>query len=540
MSDKYDPNWERFILICKPEQSGKTFIMIQKIISDLKEPLDNKRIINIIFCDNNLLLTKQTSSRVKNDLAEFKLSNSDELYLEFSSHKRTRFHTAESVIGGLMLNKDCNNILCCTNGIRAEDIYKIIKALNDDSDKYYFKIWLDEADKFIGYINDTFIPLIGEYNNIQTYCITATPKKLFDEFKCMNVLPLENTTCKNYHGWDDNDIRKIDLCSANTCGFAKHVLVNIAPEKIIPGSKWFIPADTKKSSHENIKELCVSMGFAVFVVNGEGIKLTLPDKSLHQYLKDDELNTKLKTLYAKHELNRCPIVITGNICIGRGISIMSNDFMIDYAILSSTNNHQETSQISGRLKGNMKHWPNYKKPIIYTIPKFDKIAKDWEKKSRELAILAFKKDSEGESTIITRTEFKTLGEEYEYIIHDTLFDTYKAASAFLKRKDIVAKMKTKHRESKKNAIHRRLKSPGVDEKKGYALTSKLGLVSEITQDDRITYDRACNPQAPNYIAAGNCISSTDKGSRFLILPVYETLDTPPNKEKYQVRYISFK
>ena len=27
--------WERFILICKPEQSGKTFIMIQQIIKDL-------------------------------------------------------------------------------------------------------------------------------------------------------------------------------------------------------------------------------------------------------------------------------------------------------------------------------------------------------------------------------------------------------------------------------------------------------------------------------------------------------------------------
>ena len=87
MAALYDTRWERFILICKPEQSGKTFIMIQKIIEDMKEECD-KKVINIIFCDNNLLLTKQTSMRVRNDLLQFKNGN-DELYLEFSSHKRT-------------------------------------------------------------------------------------------------------------------------------------------------------------------------------------------------------------------------------------------------------------------------------------------------------------------------------------------------------------------------------------------------------------------------------------------------------------------
>ena len=46
---------KRFMLICKPEQSGKTFIMIQQIIKDIQyPPEDNVVVINIIFCDNNL------------------------------------------------------------------------------------------------------------------------------------------------------------------------------------------------------------------------------------------------------------------------------------------------------------------------------------------------------------------------------------------------------------------------------------------------------------------------------------------------------
>ena len=90
MSSLYDDNWERFLLVCKPEQSGKTFVMIQKIIKELKEPIRGVKTINIIFCDNNLLLTKQTSERVKKDLAEFEVNG--ELYLEFSSHSRTKYH----------------------------------------------------------------------------------------------------------------------------------------------------------------------------------------------------------------------------------------------------------------------------------------------------------------------------------------------------------------------------------------------------------------------------------------------------------------
>ena len=34
-SEIYDDTWERFLLVCKPEQSGKTFVMIQNIIKGI-------------------------------------------------------------------------------------------------------------------------------------------------------------------------------------------------------------------------------------------------------------------------------------------------------------------------------------------------------------------------------------------------------------------------------------------------------------------------------------------------------------------------
>ena len=525
MSARPNDDWmSKCTLICKPEQSGKTFMMIQQIIQDLSTPTGGKKIVNIILCDNNLLLTKQTGERVQKDLSEFSVGN--ELYLELSSSRRTTYHTADSVIGALVA-KPIRNVLCCANGVRVEDIYTIIDGLNGARDKsgneFFFKVWLDEADKFISFIDETFKGLLS-MPNVSMYAITATPKKLFDNYGSMNVFPIENTTTEEYHGWSDNEITMIDDSVPTGPAFVKHVLETLQ-ELICPGTKWFIHASYKKSSHIEVKDICVQLGFAVLVVNGDGLFLTMPyTKEIIPYKKDDELGVKIKQMYTRHSLNSFPFAITGNVCISRGISIMSENFMLDYGILSLCDNQQEASQNSGRLKGNIKGWRTYKPPVVFTTERFNQVAEEWESKSRGLAELAFKRESEGKTTVISKTEFKTLGENYDYIIHPEDFDSFAKAIKFLKTKK--REMGTKIASSKKGACHQ---SPG-----GYWVTSKFKKVEEIKDEDRIIRSDLDN------IGAGTSISSTDKGSRFLIIPFYETRDTGPNKEKYQVRYIHFK
>ena len=529
MSREEVDNWSRFTLICKPEQSGKTFVMIQQIIKDLEEKdPEGKKTVNFIFCDNSLLLTKQTGERVKNDLEEYQVNG--ELYIELSSHNRTEHHNWLSVAGTLTTS-EVNNVLCCTNGVRVDDVYEIIQRLNNyhlTENKFMFKIWLDEGDKFIKPIDSTFKPLVDEYENVNVYCITATPKKLFDVYKQMNVFPIENTTTPNYHGWNDNDITLVDHVPGNE--FVRHVLDECAKELILPGSKWFIPAGHTKKSHKALKDICNERGISTIIVNGEGIQLYLPNKTFYIYNKDEELNTLLKKIYKQHHLENYPLAITGNICIGRGISIVSEDFMFDCGILSLCHNQQEASQNSGRLKGNIKGFSTYKPFKVFTTEQFDKVAKEWEKKSRGLAELAFKRAEEGKSTVITKNEFKTVGEDREYIVHPELFNSYAKAQGFLVTKQ--RQMNTKTKASKKSVIH------SSEATKGYMVTSKLlkagKTVEDLNYDDVLTLDKA------NRIAPSTCISSTDKGSRYLILPVYENEETPASREMYQVRYISFK
>jgi hypothetical protein len=403
---------KRFILICKPEQSGKTFVMIQVIIKDIQYPPEsNVDVINIIFCDNNLLLTKQTSNRINKEIS----SINNESYLEFSSHSRTDYKCVDNVCNGIIF-KEIHNVICCTNGSRIADIHQLITTINNGKltkGKYIFKIWLDEADKYIKFILD-YIDLLKEFENVYLYCISATPKNIFYRFNSINVFPIENTTSENYHGWCDNQLKIIDL-NTNSSDFIIHVLdsFTLGADKIIPGTIWFIPGEFKKVSHYEISNICNERNFAVLIINGDGITLKFPDKRIETYFKDDELNTILKKIYKEQSLEKFPVAITGNVCIGRGTSMMSEDFIIDYAILSICDNKQEASQNAGRVKGNIKHWSNYKPPIVFTSPKFDAIAREWEIKSRNIAKIAFDKQEEGKSTLITKEEFKNIGNEFQ-------------------------------------------------------------------------------------------------------------------------------
>lgn len=522
--------WMNFQLICKPEQSGKTFVMISHIIKDVSFPIDGKEIVNFILCDNNLLLTKQTSVRVENDLKEY--IHDGEVYIELSSHERTEYHRAVDVKDAIIF-KSIKNIICCTNGKRMDDIYKVINDMNTTTitrGKFHFNIWLDEADKFTKFIDNTLRPIVDAHSNVNVKLITATPQPLFQKYKYMNVLPIENTTSELYHGWEDNTIRVIQK-EGSVLAFAEHVLSVVVPSEVKAGTKWFIPGLNVKTSHEAIKSMCVAKGMAVMCVNGDGIVLTLPiTMEVVKFKKDEDFNNKIKDIYQAHELHRFPFVITGYICIGRGITINSDDFMLDYAILSHYSDKNEASQIAGRMKGNMKGFANYKKPVVFTTEKFNDIAIEWEQKSRLLARLAFEKEQHGLSTVIDKTEFKTCDKPYEYVCHTNIFadmfDTFEKAKAFLVTKE--RDMDGKVRSTKKSVIH-------ICD--GYSVTSKLlrdgQTVDDLTKEDRVTLEKSKS------ILNSRCISATDKGSRYLILPVYENEESLPNSVKFQVRYIKF-
>lgn len=437
--------WDRFILIVKPEQSGKTFVMIKKINEFLEEDMKSKEItVNFIMSDNNLLLTKQTKERVKKDLNMYCLPNIDEPYIEFSSSsKKNNKHIVRDEI-----EEGCRNVICCTNGKRVEDIEWIIKKLNMRSnDDYNFKIWMDEVDKFETYIQTIFIPLTQKNKNIDVYMLTATPQRLFNKFGEVRTMALENTTLPTYHGWNDNNIIIMEYEGEDSVEFARKIANEMKHNnQLVPGSKGYVPSSTKKESHYNMRDMFLVKGVAVFVVNGDGIELTLPNENKTIDVipkKNKELCKHILELYEKHNVSRWPCIITGALCIGRGISIQTPDFMFSFGILSNCSKKSEVSQNAGRLKGNMKDWKGYSPPTVYTTQKFNKIADQYEKQSREIAKLAFTKSDYTNTVIITKSEMKNIETDKIWDLITDEFDNLDDANEMLKENGCRCKFKFK-------------------------------------------------------------------------------------------------
>ena len=457
--------------------------MIQKINEDLGEESTGRNVINFIICDNSLLLTKQTAARVS---SEVNLPHTDEKYVEFSSRNDgVAQRTADAVLGKIMVD-GVKNIICCTNGKRVADISSLITRINRSPiaakcGGFIFKIWLDEADKFNNHITKKLYPLAEANENIHCFCLTATPDTLFKKFQYMNVLPIENTTLPNYHGWTDNQIEIRVNEHGSTEGFVSQIINEVIDKgNYLPGTKWYIPANQKKSSHMMMRDLLTVKGFAVFVVNGDGLELTIPSTADGERTriivpKTKELHELVREMYGQHNLVQYPVAITGNICVGRGISIMHEqseslcEFIFDYGILSETGKKSEASQNAGRLKGNYKHWNGYKPPIVFTTKKFDEIATEWEERSRELAKLAFSRDAI-EPSIITKKEFTGITRtEYEFDYH--VFDTDDEAILWVK-KHLHKSMRKQHSSDKAPAA---IRESGNNPTLEYLLGRKWGL-----------------------------------------------------------------
>jgi len=278
-----------------------------------------------------------------------------------------------------------------------------------------FNVWVDEVHTFF---SQTLTLSELDYDNLNIFGLTATPKsKMFKVHGgSLEFFPLSSVTnAELYRGWADlsiqheprntSDMQIYDIQRTTTYDFVKYVLTDNI-ELIKKGTNWFVPSDYKIADHCEMKTLLIGYGFAVIVVNGSGIFLTLPDKKMYSFPKNDEFSVKLSSIYKIHDLKNQIVAITGNLCIGEAITIQSNDFLFDYAILSPSGNPEGDSQSAGRIKGNIKKFDNYRECKVFTTKIFNDNATRIEKLVYTLNKIACDKKEKGEDPIISAVEFK--------------------------------------------------------------------------------------------------------------------------------------
>ena len=447
---------KKIVAYVKPEQSGKTFEMIESIINNRKNNIDSNIIpIDIIITDLNITLVNQTINRVKEKLY---YSNEDNKYLQdlFKNHsfisfnsKDKKYKNKKDVLSELRddynyliknydsdsdtesesdANKNGTIISCCRHEQRWKDLFgnndfkeSIVYRLNSlrgSGYKFKFTIWCDEFDTYITNINKYIEPLMNRNSiDISVNGLSATIEKVYKVYDTFQIVPLERTYIQElYHKWDDNKIFEEEQ-KPTIYDFTKFILDKYYDKSNI-GEKWFIPAKNCLKSHQTICDICLLKGMCVFVKNSKGLLLHRPKyKSLKltETLKNtDGSNISFSELLGRaindYNLHNYQIAVTGCKCIGRGVTIQYNEFLFDNAILYDISDESTLSQMGGRLNGNLKTQENYDPEAsinVYTTTKFNKKMRKMRYISENLAKMAYDKDKNNPS-FITKTEYKEL------------------------------------------------------------------------------------------------------------------------------------
>ena len=393
-------------LLVKPCQAGKTGeALADWVIEQARiDTSTSKEVRKIAFfvCDNSLLLTKQTETRAKS--ADIQIEGD----IIIISCKET-IKCAAKLLTAIMDNQNISTILCCGNSRRLMDISELSMRLKQMSKKFELSVYVDEADKILNSPRAQQQVQIWRQPNYlikQLLLITATPfesatKNLVEDYGEIELLPVQIVTREDYHRFSDSQhIDTSSVKSSSNVDYVADVFEKFTPE-LACGQTWFIPAEHKKDTHNEMQDLLFGLGFnCVIKINATNKEIAIlqhpnfgphiiPDVHTFDQISvelkgtdaekfapsNNEISKWLGKYYSRNNGKAKWITaITGNICISRGISIQSPECFITHAIygphcaVSKKNQYQ----IFARVCGNICKFPKYIEtgpPIVYCAKK---------------------------------------------------------------------------------------------------------------------------------------------------------------------------
>jgi hypothetical protein len=342
-----------------------------------EEALDSGNHINIIIQANNRSLVEQTTVRMDDDLFENDHTESD-AKIEgacFSWYSGNGPKVTVDDLVGKISSGDVTMVVCCANRKRldylSEVITKVEKMLKRFRSSIKINIWIDEADATIHYWRDSDFQSVMKKDIVEKVTmVTATVDAIVKEFKGIRVIPLENPTLPIYFKVQDYTVERMPDQKMPADAFLKMIVEENMERYLTPGTRTFAPGAVERKSHEAIASYALSVGAAVVILNGirkeiripcvDGAPqiITLPKMS--DSVVAEELGKVIGRIYEEKNLKAFPLFITGNICLGRGITFQNDKFLFDHMIIPSAFESRAAAyQAACRGAGNIKKLPNF-------------------------------------------------------------------------------------------------------------------------------------------------------------------------------------
>ena len=393
----------------KPAQSGKTRSM-QEWIRDNEETAEH---LNILITSNNRLLVAQLTKRMKDDgfgdsssdeedgdeeesnLADDHIDPASKVFSWMSGTSKTKIGVGDLTLS--ILEDEVKMVCCCAHKVRFKYIIALLDRLEKSKNfNKRISIWIDEADASVKMWAKTF-DFVKFIRVDRVVLVSATFESVFKYYKHIRIRGYKVTFNEpTYLRYAECNVIVDEQDNCDAVGYLEKVLDKY-PDICEPGSRLFAPGEVDCASHDNIAELLRSRGFAVMIINGQRKEIVMPDGSKIKIpLKisvDDpaELSSALSDLYAKHNLADVPFAITGQICLGRGITFQSQGFMFDYGVVPNLRDDAAIYQCVARLLGNTKQFTGFKRPTIYCTNATDVVCNHLAKKSENIARIAYER-----------------------------------------------------------------------------------------------------------------------------------------------------
>lgn len=373
--------------------------------------------INVIFTSNTKLLTKQTAGRIISDVdnasqvSDLSSDEEDELSIEMdvrekesktlawiSSAKKLSTNDVFAKITSDDDENEINNIICCTNKTRMRNVWTLLNMINKKYMKKRFdkrvNIWIDEADDCIK-IWEPYLeqcePLIDSnfIQNIVLVSATMVPvyKRLHQKKIEPNLRTYENTHAPVYHKYSESELCHAYSENAKYPEVQLKAVLENNPEIVSAGARLFCPGNKARRTHEDICNELLRTGFNVLLLNGVHKEIRFCDGSpsinISEQLESDlEISKTLNSLYYECGLFNSPFAVTGNLCIGRGITFASQidgrEFLFTHGIIPEVSNGDEGYQMVARCCGNIKEYASYHVPKIFVSEKTDALIRQQE------------------------------------------------------------------------------------------------------------------------------------------------------------------
>jgi len=392
-----------------PPQCGKTSVAVNEIDNILKK---KENTIHIVYTKNDLINNNQFAKRLENIETIYGKGS----VCTFSSNKKDKKALFEHVSNELELRGLCTCrdkvpkvVVVCSNTKRFNDIYNIIKSINDNDIILIKEIYLyyDELHEYIK--RPELRCQIEKIHDLQKtkkiIAFTATPENIWsktddanDKWSNINIIKLENYNYDNYAGVNSMNHIQIDglISSLNNKDLISvtRKVIQQNPKILGKDTLTFIPANKKCKSHYEMRKLIFELNenAVVIIINGQEKTLRFKKNNKYETIsivpKNQEINEIIADVIVANNLESFPKVITGHICVSMGQTLIHESYgNFTSAILYQPSlNNDDSYQIFGRVAGRSKNWSTYVTTDVYCESNFMNKCKAMEECAIRLAM----------------------------------------------------------------------------------------------------------------------------------------------------------